>query len=141
MLWKALRDVLLWASVEPEQRAGLFVANAAGRRIAQLQAVPMDDRVELALTALMAVIATPAAVSGDSVTVACQEISRWAQERQMLGTALLFTQAAALASPEQARPAYDVGSLALRMDRPARAETWLRRTVGVARRGKDWETY
>ncbi|MBW3655887.1 MAG: hypothetical protein KY444_07250, partial [Gemmatimonadetes bacterium] len=141
LLWKALRDVLLWASVEPEQRAGLFVADAAGRRLVQLQAIPMDDRVELALTALTAVVATPETVSADSITMACQGISRWAHDRQMLGTALLFAQAAALASPEQARPGYDVGSLALRMDRPARAETWLRRTVGVARRGKDWETY
>jgi len=65
----------------------------------------------------------------------------WAREREKLGTALLFAQAAALASPEQGRAGYDVGSLALLMDRPARAETWLRRTVGVARRGKDWESY
>ncbi|HEY7767225.1 tetratricopeptide repeat protein [Longimicrobium sp.] len=141
LLWKALRDVLLWAAVEPGHRAGLFVADAAGLRLAQLQAVPMDGQVELALTALTAVVASPESVSAESVTLACQGISRWAQERQLLGTSLLFAQAAALASPEQARPGYEVGSLALRMDRPARAETWLRRTIGVARRGKDWETY
>lgn len=141
LLWKAYRDVMIWAATEPEDRKELFVAGAAGRRLRQLQEVPMENRMELALTVLVAVVSTPTAIRAEAITVACQALSAWAREREKLGTALLFAQAAALSSPEQGRAGYDVGSLALLMDRPARAETWLRRTVGVARRGKDWESY
>jgi tetratricopeptide (TPR) repeat protein len=141
LLWKAYRDVTIWAATEPGDRLELFVAGAAGRRLQQLGEVPMENRVELALTVLVAVVSTPESIRAEAVTLACQGVSVWARERGKLGTALLFAQAAALASPEQGRAGYDVGSLALLMDRPARAETWLRRTVGVARRGKDWESY
>ncbi|HZG41903.1 MAG TPA: hypothetical protein VEY93_02995, partial [Longimicrobium sp.] len=141
LLWKAYRDVTIWAATEPEDRLELFVAGAAGRRLQQLREVPMENRIVLALTLLVAVVSTPESIRAEAVTLACQGVSVWARERGKLGTALLFAQAAALASPEQGRAGYDVGSLALLMDRPARAETWLRRTVGVARRGKDWESY
>lgn len=141
LLWNSLRDVTLWACVEPERREGLFTPDAADKRLEQLRGAGVEPPLEVSLTALVAVVGTPGTVSPEIVTLVCIEISRWAQERGASGTALAFAQAAALASPEEAAPAYRVGSLALGWGRHARAETWLRRSIGLARRGKDWQSY
>jgi hypothetical protein len=141
LLWSALRDVTLWAGVEPERRDGLFAPAAADKRLEHLRGATVEPALEVSLTALAAVVGTPGTVSGEIVTLVCIEISRWAHERGAAGTALAFAQAAALASPEEAGPACRVGSLALGWGRHARAETWLRRSIALARRGKDWQSY
>jgi tetratricopeptide (TPR) repeat protein len=141
LLWNSLRDVTLWSSVEPDRREGLFTTEGANKRLGQLQGAGVDPTLEVSLTTLAAVVGSPGTASPEIVTLVCMEISRWAQGNGAFGTALAFAQAAALASPEEAAPAYTVGSLALRWGRHARAETWLRRSIGLARRGKDWQSY
>ncbi|HZG41909.1 MAG TPA: hypothetical protein VEY93_03025 [Longimicrobium sp.] len=64
----------------------------------------MENRIELALTVLVAVVSTPESIRAEAVTLACQGVSVWARERGKLGTALLFAQAAALASPQRSEP-------------------------------------
>jgi hypothetical protein len=93
------------------------------------------------LAALAAVPATRRARTPEAVTLACMRVSAWAEARGAYGTAVAFAQAAALASPERAWPAYTVGRVALAWDRLPRAESWLRRAVGLARRGEEWEAY
>lgn len=141
LLWSSLRDVTLWASVPPERREGLFGPAAAERRLEALRTSGADAPVEVALTTLAAVVATPATTSAEVVTLVCVEVSRWAREQGAWGTSIAFAQAAALASPEDSAAAYTVGRLAILWGRPARAETWLRRAVGLARRNRDWESY
>lgn len=141
LLWSCLRDVTLWASVPQERREGLFTPEAAGKRLAALQATPVEPQLEVALTTLAAVVATPGAILGEVVTLVCLEVSRWARARGQWGTSVAYAQAGAMASPEDASAAFTVGSLARAAERPARAETWLRRAVGLARRARDWESY
>jgi tetratricopeptide (TPR) repeat protein len=141
LLWNSLRDVTLWSAVDPERREGLFTAEAARKRLDLLQASPVEPNLEVSLTTLAALVGSPGTASGEIVSLVCLEVSRWAIERGSYGTALAYAQAAALASPEEAGPAHTVGSLALRWGRGARAETWLRRCIGLARRGKDWPAY
>lgn len=141
LLWNSLRDVTLWASVDPERREGLFTTEAAQKRLWLLQTTPVDPALEVSLTTLAALVGSPGTASGEIVSLVCLEISRWALDRSSFGTALAYAQAAALASPEEAGPAHTVGSLALSWNRGARAETWLRRSIGLARRARDWEAY
>ncbi len=141
LLWQALRDVTLLASVEPERREGLFKPEAADARRAEINGSKLEVRVALNLTALTAVIASPAEVSTETVMMMCMDLAKWAENRVALATAVAFAQAAALIEPEAPRPAARVGHLALRWGRHTRAETWLRRAVGLARRAKDWESY
>lgn len=141
VLWNSLRDVTLWSSVELEVREGLFSATAAGKRLEQLQNARADPALEVSLTSLVAIAGSPATVNPEIVSLVCIEISRWAQARGRMGTAIGFAQAAALASPVDPRPAYRVGYLALDWGRYARAETWLRRGIGLARRARDWQVY
>ncbi len=141
LLWNSLRDVTLWSAIDPHRREGLFTPEAAQKRLALLQTTPVDPALEVSLTTLAALVGSPTSASGEIVSLVCLEVSRWALERGAFGTSLAYAQAAALASPEEAGPAHTVGSLALRWGRGPRAETWLRRCIGLARRGKDWPSY
>jgi tetratricopeptide (TPR) repeat protein len=141
LLWSCVRDVTLWASVPEERREGLFGPHAAERRLESLGASGAEPQLEVALTTLAAVVATPATTRPEVVTLVCLELARWAREHGRWGTAIAYAQAAALASPEDPAAAYTVGAIAREWGRPARAETWLRRCVGLARRGRDWESY
>jgi hypothetical protein len=142
LFWQALRDVTLWASAEPERRAGLFKPGSAEvRRTAITEAERIEARIAQNLTTLTAILATPDKIDVELVEVVCLDLSAWAEDRAALATAVSFAQAAALARPEMPHPATRVGHLAIRWGRYARAETWLRRGTGLARRAKDWECY
>ena len=80
-------------------------------------------------------------VNPEMMSLVCIQVSRWAEGRGALGTAMEFAQAAALVLPRDAAPALAAGALAMRWRRLARAETWLRRAIGLARQGKQWEPY
>jgi Flp pilus assembly protein TadD len=141
LLWQSLRDVTLWASVEPGERARLFSPPAAAHRLGLLHSASVEPALEVSLTTLAALVGNPAAASPEIVTLVCLQLSRWAEARGATETTIAFAQAGALASPEDAASALVVGALALRLRRLARAETWLRRTVGLARRTRDWSSY
>lgn len=141
LLWSALRDVSLWALTPEERREGLFSPNTAIRRADEQARTQLDPALELHLGTLAGVVSHPAQASDEVVTLTCLAVSRWAREHGGMGTAVAFAQAAALASPEDPEPALAVGRLAVEWGRPARAETWLRRAIGLARRARDWECY
>jgi tetratricopeptide (TPR) repeat protein len=141
VLWQSLRDVTLWAGVEPEERAGLFTLQAARVRLGELLASGAEPALEVSLTTLAALVGSPETANPEIVSLVCIQVSRWAEGRGAFSTAMGFAQAAALVQPLDAAPALAAGTLALRWRRPARAETWLRRAVGLARRGKQWDSY
>ncbi len=141
LLWQTLRDVTLWSSVPPERHAGLFGADAAERRMRLLHASGAEPAVEISLTALTSMVGNPVDARPELVGLLCLQISHWAEARGSLATALLYAQAGALADPMDPGPAFSVGTLATRWRRHTRAETWLRRSIGLARRARQWETY
>lgn len=143
VLWKTLRSVALWSQVEPEDREGLFDEEAAERRQAEIDATVPDDEMELrrALEEIVPLLARPHRVDGEPLGLACTRISRWAEGKQAARTALEFIQAAALASPTNARFALCVGRSARDLAQYGRAEAWLYRAVGLSRQVADWETY
>jgi len=143
VLWQSLRNVLLWARAAPEQRAALFDAGAAAAR-ARVLADLGRDGVEVpadALAAAAGVLADPQGADAESIARACDELSRWAEEKPAPGTALAFAQAAALAQPGDAARACAVGRLARRNGEAVRAEGWLHLAVVLARGSGDWSSY
>lgn len=129
VLWQLLRDANLWAESAPELRPGLFRDGAPP----SLHALPPE---------LVPAACDLQALSGpERVAAACRTIARWAEASDLLATALAFSQASALADPMDPEAAWDVGRLARRRAEEARAETWYRRTVAVARQRGDWATY
>lgn len=145
LLWVTLRDVLLWSAVEPERRGGLFAPAADARRMACLAAAIERERLAVPMFTLAGLLADPARIASEELTSACVEVSRWARENGAVATSVAFAQAAALVVPEDAGPALTVGALlrgtATDAHALARAESWLRRAVGLARRRGDWPRY
>lgn len=139
LLWIALREVTLWAQLQPDSRAG-FLADRLDARLAAIAEGGLDRTLGPVLTALTTVVRS-GAPDPHLVALLCANVSDWAHERDARATALHFAQAAALAHPEAPAPALRVGTLALGAGQDARAETWLRRAVGLARRAGRWDVY
>ena len=131
----------LWATVEPEKRAGLFKPDAARRRMTELLNAGAEPVLEVSLTSCVALVAAPETTDPEILSLVCVQVARWAEGRGFFATAMGFAQAAAFCAPEKAEAALAAGQLALRWRRHARAETWLRRAIGLARRGRDWGSY
>lgn len=155
LLWISLRDVLLWASLEPEQRALLFDPKAARSRVGLITGADVPPEPGIALLSMAALVEHPEQANSQLIGLVCSDISRWARDRGATGTAVAFSQAAAACAaaqaavtglPEDAAPALSVGALLLQdstADQHAltRAATWLMRTIGLARRSGDWMSY
>jgi tetratricopeptide (TPR) repeat protein len=141
VLWTAVRDVTLWAGAPPERRAALFTPRAEADRRDALRLAQPEPALLLSLTTLVSVVSRAAQPSPPVVSLVCLEVARWARERGAMGTAVAFAQAGAFALPEAPRPALTVGQLTVEWGRDRRAETWLRRAIGLARRAGDWESY
>ena len=141
LLWQALQDVHLWASTAPADRAALFVTGALDRRLALVRSADSAPEIQPPLATLGALIRDPASIPPQEVSGACRRIARWAEGQDAHGTALAFTQAAALALPQDADAALETALRARRRGEEARAESWLRRAAALARRNRAGTAY
>ncbi|HEX6748992.1 MAG TPA: tetratricopeptide repeat protein [Longimicrobium sp.] len=140
-LWQVTRDVDLWSTTAPEGRVRLFASGQGRRRRERMAALGTLRELRLPLETIGRALESRSRHAGAQVTRACEAVSRWAEKQGLPRTALAFAQSAALATPEQPGPAYEVGQLARRNAEYRRAETWFRRALGLARRARDWRYY
>ena len=141
VLWQSLRDSLLWAEAQDEERATLFASDAERARMAMILTAQPSPELEEPLGVLARMLGEPTQISEEMVALACRRVSQWADDEGLLTTALSFAQAAATVTPGDAGAAFAVGKLARRRAEYARAETWFRRTIALARQIGDWSTY
>lgn len=157
VMFQLARDVALWGSADPDERRpdpdapggefhsaerdAFFTPAAYPRLIAELERAGFDAAVEGPLRAMARVLQAPGEVTRQELTAACREVSLWADDQDLPGTALAFAQAGAQASPRDAAMGYRVGLLARRRAEYPRAESWFRRVIGLGRQAKDWESY
>jgi tetratricopeptide (TPR) repeat protein len=139
LLWQCYRDVLLWAGTPPELRAGLFRGPAPERRRELLEAAGLDPETLRAVRTLQRAVRRSS--DDGSMASAALSIAAAVEAVGAAATALGYAQLAAAAVPTEAGPALAVGRLAARLGHTAVAESWLRRTIGLARRGEEWECY
>jgi tetratricopeptide (TPR) repeat protein len=132
---------MFWSTTDEGERGHLFSPRAGERRRQELDEARVPPELTGALNAVAAMLASPDATAGSDVADACTAIARWAEEEGHMNTALAYTQAASVASPRNARLALAVGQLARRRAELARAETWFRHAIMVARQIGDWEAY
>jgi tetratricopeptide (TPR) repeat protein len=140
LLWQSLRNVLLWAETEPAKRQRLFSPGSDERRRVKLLAVEMEDTLRSPFAVIARLLADPEGADKKRVATACRKIAEWAEGKGTLATALVYMQAAALASNDP-RLSYEVGRLARQRGEYARAETWFRRAILLGRQSGDWESY
>lgn len=141
LLWQAYRNVMFWAAAEQGERGRLFSAEAGRKRQADLAEARISDELSGPLASFGEMLTAPDSTSGEAVAQACTGIARWAEQQGHSNTALAYTQAASVAAPRNARLALAVGKLARRRGELARAETWFRHTVMIARQIGDWDSY
>lgn len=141
VLWQSLRDALLWAEAQEDERASLFSPDAERARMAMILTSAPSPDLEEPLGVLARMLGEPTQISEEMVALACRRVSQWADDEGLLTTALAFAQAAATVTPGDPGTAYAVAKLARRRAEYARAETWFRRTIALARQIGDWATY
>jgi tetratricopeptide (TPR) repeat protein len=141
LLWRIARDVVLLAETPASKRAGLFSPEASEKRSARLLRLDLPDDVTGPVDTVAAQLARPEKADAGIITWCCRRVAQWAAANHAPGTAIFFAQAAALTSPEDAAPALDAGRIALANGQRHRGESWLRRTVGLARRSRQWDSY
>lgn len=136
LLWKTVRAVTLWAGLPPEERAEAFAPEALAHRRQAIggDAVPAEIRPRLEAAAR---VLDPAGADPEAVSDACDGLAGWALSLGATGTALELLQAAAFALPGDAARAHAVARLARRRAELARAETWYRQAIFLARRSRD----
>lgn len=141
LLWQALRDVRLWAGTPPSGRARLFRPAAATRRRTQITAAALPREVGEPLLTLAALLSASGAPRPCDVACACLHLHRWLGRTGARLSSLSFAEAAALATPTYALPALAAGQAARHAGLDGPACAWLRRAVGLARQGREWETF
>jgi tetratricopeptide (TPR) repeat protein len=141
VLWMTLRDVMLWSSTRPDRRAGLFSPGAEALRHEVVAVERLEPALDVSLRTLATVVSHAAQANPYVIGLVCMDVAEWARAQGAMGTAVWFAQAAAFAQPETPVPALAVGTLTVEWGRYRRAETWLRRAIGLARRAGDWESY
>jgi tetratricopeptide (TPR) repeat protein len=139
LLWGTLRDVMLYLGAPAAERGGLFPADAGEARRAEIGRCGADPALWAPLLVVAEMMEGPGEASRARVAHACRAVARWA-EGESPATRLAFSQAAALARPGDPRLALATARLARDAADHARAETWFRRAVKLAR-GRDWESY
>jgi tetratricopeptide (TPR) repeat protein len=141
VLWKSYKNVMLWAGAHPDERHGLFASGAGERRREEVRATAPEAAVVEPLLEVASLLEAPDVAGSVSLGIACRALSDWAAEREAPASALLFMQAAALASPLDADAACWVGRMARDRAEYARAETWFRQAIVASREVCDWGTY
>jgi tetratricopeptide (TPR) repeat protein len=140
LLWKSLRDVTAWTEAAQDDRPALFNAAAAQARTAEVAACGAEPELWAPLLVIAQLLRCPGDVDYARLVNACRAAARWGERRGFTAVQLGFTQAAARLAPAHPRLAYAVGRLSRDRGEYARAETWLRASIRLAR-GTDWHTY
>ena len=141
LLWQSLRTVRRWSSAPADVRGKLFLRGAYKRRISDLDAIAPEPAIRQPVETIARLLENPKDADVGQIGAACGQIAEWAQGQQAHATAFEFVQAAALVSPTDPKLSLAVGRAARdRAEYPV-AESWYQRTIALARRARDWDTY
>ncbi|MBB4637737.1 tetratricopeptide repeat protein [Longimicrobium terrae] len=141
LLFHLIRDVYLWGQTPPDERDGLFAGGADEAHAELMRTVAPEPALESALLPLLRLTGAPGDTRPEVIALACRNASQWADARGWTATAIAFAQGVAVVLPGDAGASYAVGRLARRRAEHARAETWFRRAVSLARQSGDWTAY
>lgn len=139
-VWQALHGVVMWASEEPAQRAGVFEPSTMVQWEIELLEADWEPDLRMPLALLVGELGNGEQAIPGEVSRLCLVVADWALEHGAIATALAFAEVAALAWPQSPRYAWTAGRLLRRHERLAEAERWLVRAAHVAATVKDPES-
>lgn len=139
LLFRTLRDVMLWLMLPPSGRREAFSGTA--QKLRRLHVEYRDVPQELQEPVGKLVEACYHEAAQEEICVACLIVAEWARDNGTREAELGFRQAAALARASDSALSLATAKLARDLSHLRRAETWFRRAIKVARLSKDWDTY
>ncbi len=131
-LWRALRNVRMWAETEPQRRRNLFHPPTRTTLEAMGLACAKDPELIEAFGTFSLLLRAPHQARKEQVADACRQVFEWAEERSLLMTAVHFAEAAATADPEHPARANDAGHICRRAALNERSAIWYQRGFGLA---------
>ena len=141
LLWRVVRDVSLWGETPPDRRARLFVERGDRDQPTALTAAPVPEPISGPLDAIHRMLTGAERADERGLSTCCLEVAAWARREGLVHSWIAFAQAAALASPQRAEAALQTGIATSAAGQSMRAESWLRRSVDLARRERDRAAY
>lgn len=142
LLWETLRDVMTWLGTPRERRLLVFADGTPELRVRQIEEERLEEELRAPLLVLAGITALDTRkVEEAEVGAACLSLAWYAEERGAPATRLAFTEAAAVAMPDDARLAFEVGKLARDSADYVSGESWFRKAIKTAIRAKDRESY
>lgn len=135
-LWSMLRDVLVWAAIPPEGRAGVFSGPVGGGWTESVCELP-----PAAAAVLDRLHAEPERCTAAEVAESCRALSEWAGVNGFLVTEHEFGEAVHHLLPHEPDSSLFAGRAARHVGAFDRAEQWYKRALGLARAQCDRPAY
>lgn len=137
VLWQALADVWLWASVAREQRGYLFGPSRAGARERGVRARRDAPELTEALGTFQMLRMAGDVLDPQQVGDACKRVYAWAEAGSLIELAAHFAEASAVADPDDPARANEAARLCRRAALDRRAATWYERAFHLAVRAQN----
>ncbi|HEX7243828.1 MAG TPA: hypothetical protein VF263_26310 [Longimicrobiaceae bacterium] len=131
-LWRALRNVRLWAETDPETRRHLFHLPTTATQEALGKACAAAPQLVEAFGTFTYLLRSPGQISTTQIAEACRQVYEWAETRSMMLVAVYFAEAAAIVSPEDPVLANKAGHICRRASVDERSGIWYLRAFGLA---------
>ncbi len=131
-LWRALRNVRIWAATAPEKRKGLFAMGGRGSREEVGYACARAPHLVEAFGTFAFLLRCPSQITSKRVAGACTQVYEWAEARALLHTGMHFAEAAAIVDPEHPTCAINAGWMCRRAVVYDRAAIWYQRGYQLA---------
>ena len=142
VLWQHARHLRDWIDASPAEREALFTPDPP-RWVVAKRKEARAELPELAadLEVVEGVLRSPLDADRARLAAALERLARWAEARGHAATAVQLAELSALVDREEPRLANLAGRLTRNAGDHTRAEAWLERGIGLARRRRDWVEY
>jgi tetratricopeptide (TPR) repeat protein len=131
-LFRALRNVRMWAETDPEKRKSLFRFPSPGTLESLGYACMRAPQLIEAFGTFSSLLRDPGRVSAARIAEACTQVYEWAEARSLLQTGMHFAEAAAVVDPSHPTYAINAGWVCRRSVSYDRAATWYQRGYMLA---------
>ena len=141
LLWRTFRTAANWSAVPADRRADAFPPAVVAERRDWTETSDLSEELRRPLRTLADLLDADSGVGDAAAGEAAGEIGEWAISAGHRRTSAEFHQLACSIRPDDPALALAAAKVTRDLADYARAEVWLQRAVGLARREGDWHVY